>query len=62
MNRQDRLRRYDRIMAVVVTAIVLTMLLASCATQRGMGYQDHLRSAPTQNWVRHDNGGCGWHN
>jgi len=34
--------------------------LASCATQRQSNYQDHLRSTPSQNWVRQDNGGCGW--
>jgi hypothetical protein len=62
MNRQDRLRKYDRIMSAVVVAIVLTMLLASCTAPRGLGYQDHLRSTPSNNWVRHDNGGCGWNN
>jgi len=60
MDRQQKLRTYDNIIAVVVMAIIAAMLLASCTTQRGAGYQDHLRSTPSQNFVRHDNGGCGW--
>jgi hypothetical protein len=48
---------------VYIAAVILaTMFMTSCSTSRRSNYQDHLRTAPTQNWVRHDNGGCGWHN
>jgi hypothetical protein len=40
----------------------IMLLFSSCTTSRRSNYQDHLRSTPSQNWVRHDNGGCGWHN
>lgn len=46
-----------------VTLLALAIIaLASCTTTRRSNYQDHLRSTPTENWVRKDNGGCGWHN
>jgi len=45
---------------ILIAAAIIA--LASCTTSRHSNYQDHLRSAPTQNWVRQDNGGCGWHN
>lgn len=40
----------------------ITLLLNACTTSRHSNYQDHLRTTPSHNWVRHDNGGCGWHN
>jgi hypothetical protein len=49
--------------AVYIAAIILsTIFMTSCSTSRHNNYQDHLRSTPTENWVRKDNGGCGWHN
>jgi len=60
MDRQQKLRTYDNVMAALVVLAVVAMLLSSCASTRNIGYQDHLRSTPTKNWVRHDNGGCGW--
>lgn len=48
------------IMTLIFVWVML--LLNSCTTSRHNNYQDHLRSTPTENWVRKDNGGCGWHN
>ncbi len=62
MNRDEKFRTYDRIMAVLVVITIVAMLLTSCTAPRRTGYQDHLRSTPNHNWVRHDNGGCGWAN
>lgn len=60
MDRQQKLRTYDNVMAALVVLAVVAMLLSSCASTRNTGHQDHLRSTPTNNWVRHDNGGCAW--
>jgi len=46
----------------IASIIAAAILLSSCGTSRHSNYQDHLRTTPAQNWVRHDNGGCGWHN
>jgi hypothetical protein len=62
MDRQQKLRVYDSVVAVIATLAVIAALLSSCTTQRGAGYQDHLRSTHTNNWVHRDNGGCGWAN
>jgi hypothetical protein len=62
MNRDEKFRTYDRIMAALVVITIVAMLLTSCTAQRGTGYQDHLRSTHTNNWVTRDNGGCGWAN
>ncbi len=47
-------------LAYIAAIITAAALMSSCSTSRHSNYQDHLRSTPTQNWVRHDNGGCGW--
>jgi hypothetical protein len=62
MDRQQKFRIYDSILAVIGIVAVIAALLSSCTTQRGTGYQDHLRSTHTNNWVTRDNGGCGWAN
>jgi predicted small secreted protein len=62
MNRDEKFRTYDRIMAALVVITIVAMLLTSCTAQRGTGHQDHLRSTHTNNWVTRDNGGCGWAN
>lgn len=63
MNIEQKFRLYDRVLAVIIGLIILAAFFASCSTSRhGSGYQDHLRSTPTENWVRKDNGGCGWAN
>lgn len=38
------------------------LLLNSCSTSRPNNYQNHLRSTHHDNWVKRDNGGCGWSN
>ena len=60
MKKENNFKTYDRIMGVVCLIALAMLLLTSCATQRHSNYQDHLRSTPAQNWVRNDNGGCGW--
>lgn len=63
MNTEQKFRLYDRIIAVILGLIILSALFLSCTPSRhSRGYQDHLRSTPTDNWVRNDNGGCGWVN
>jgi hypothetical protein len=62
MNSDEKFKIYDRVMAVIVIIAVVAMLLTSCTTSRHSGYQDHLRSTHHTNWVKQDNGGCGWHN
>lgn len=62
MNIEQKFRLYDRILAVIIGLIILAAFFCSCSTSRRSNYQDHLRSTPTENWVRKDNGGCGWHN
>ena len=47
---------------IVLICLWITLLMNACTTSRRSNYQDHLRSTPTENWVRRDNGGCGWHN
>jgi len=49
-------------LAYIIAIITAAVLMSSCSTSRRSNYQDHLRSTPTENWVRKDNGGCGWHN
>jgi hypothetical protein len=44
---------------VIIIALAI-ISLASCATQKQNHYQSHLRNTPTKNWVKQDNGGCGW--
>ena len=48
--------------ALIAVFTIILSFFASCSTARRSNYQDHLRSTPTENWVRKDNGGCGWHN
>jgi hypothetical protein len=58
-------RNYHPFAQAIVLALCIVwamLLLTSCGTSRRSNYQDHLRSTPTENWVRRDNGGCGWHN
>jgi hypothetical protein len=62
MNIEQKFRLYDRILAVIIGLIILSAFFCSCSTSRHSNYQDHLRSTPTDNWVRKDNGGCGWSN
>ena len=62
MNNEEKFKTYDRIMAVLVALMIVAMLLTSCATTKRNGYQDHLRTTHTNNWVNRDNGGCGWSN
>jgi len=63
MNNELKFRLYDRILAVIIGLIILAAFFVSCTTQRHSGgYQDHLRSTHHDNWVRQDNGGCGWSN
>jgi hypothetical protein len=62
MNIEQKFRIYDRIIAVILGLIILAAFFCSCSTTRHGNYQDHLRSSPTHNWVRKDNGGCGWAN
>ena len=57
---EENFRTYDKVGALIIGIILLVALLSSCATTRTSNYQDHLRTTPVQNWVRHDNGGCGW--
>ena len=45
---------------IFLICLWITLLMNACTTTRHSNYQHHLRSTPTQNWVRHDNGGCGW--
>jgi len=35
MDRQEKLRRYDNFLSVIVVLAVAAMLIASCSTQRG---------------------------
>jgi hypothetical protein len=60
MNTEQKFRLYDRILAVIIGLIILSAFFMSCSAPRHGNYQDHLRSTPTDNWVRHDNGGCAW--
>lgn len=62
MEIEQKFRFYDRIIAVILGLIILAAFFCSCSTSRHSNYQNHLRSTPTDNWVRKDNGGCGWHN
>jgi hypothetical protein len=62
MNRDEKFRKYDSIMAALVLITLAVLLLTSCTAQKKAGYHDHLRSTPTNNWVHRDNGGCGWAN
>jgi len=62
MNRDEKFRTYDRIMAALVVITIAVLLLTSCTAPKRTGHQDHLRSTPTNNWVARDNGGCGWSN
>ena len=61
MNLEQKFKIYDRVLAVLAIIAVVAMLLTSCTTSRHSSYQDHLRSTHHNNWVKQDNGGCGWH-
>jgi hypothetical protein len=62
MDKQKKLKIYDSIVATIGIIAIIAALLSSCTTHRGAGYQDHLRTTHTNNWVHRDNGGCGWAN
>jgi hypothetical protein len=51
-----------RVIFVVFVAVVAIAMLSSCSSssQVGSGYQKHLRSTHHNNFIKHDNGGCGW--
>jgi uncharacterized lipoprotein YajG len=59
MDRQEKLRRYDNIMAVLVVLAVAAMLLASCSTQRG-SCRPHAPTKTPENWTSAPNRNCGW--
>lgn len=62
MDKQKKLKIYDSIVAVIGIIAIIAALLSSCTAPKRAGYQDHLRSTPTNNWIHRDNGGCGWAN
>jgi uncharacterized membrane protein SpoIIM required for sporulation len=45
---------------VILGIILVVILMSSCATNKSSYYQDHLRSTHNHNFVKQDNGGCGW--
>ncbi len=46
----------------ILGIILVVILMTSCSTSREYGYQDHLKSTHNHNFVKRDNGGCGWNN
>jgi hypothetical protein len=47
---------------ILVFTIILSFFASCSAPRHGNGYHDHLRSTHHENWVKQDNGGCGWNN
>ncbi len=45
---------------LILSIMLIIILLSSCATNKSSYYQDHLRSTHNHNFVKQDNGGCGW--
>ena len=46
----------------VLIVVTLAVVLNSCYTQHQYSYtQDHMYSHYRNNFVKRDNGGCGWH-
>jgi hypothetical protein len=62
MDRQQKLRVYDSVVAVLGMLAIIAALLCSCSTQRRAYHQDHLRTTHHNNWIKQDNGGCAWSN
>lgn len=50
--------------SVIIVSIFVwvALLLNSCTAVRTGNYQNHLKTTHHNNWVKHDNGGCGWSN
>jgi hypothetical protein len=46
----------------ILAILLIVILMSSCSTTKHSYYQDHLRSTPHHNFIKQDNGGCGWHN
>jgi len=44
----------------ILGIILMVIMMTSCSTSRGYGYQDHLRTTHHKNFISKDNGGCGW--
>ena len=45
----------------ILAILLIVILMSSCSTtQHRSYYQDHLRSTPHHNFIKQDNGGCGW--
>jgi len=59
MDRHEKLRRYDNIMAVLVVIAVAAMLLTSCTTHRG-SYKSRAPVKTPENWSNAPSRECGW--
>lgn len=44
----------------ILGVILIVILMSSCSATKHSYYQDHLRSTHHNNFIKQDNGGCGW--
>jgi len=51
-----------RVVFAVLVIVIAAAMLTSCSSSSHVdyGYQKHLRSTHHDNFIKRDNGGCGW--